>query len=686
MGNPSFFRRSLLRIAVASFFIGIGGCTSNSTSSEGQIHYVTSGTAAKGIVQHGLIEVYELDANGNSLRLVGKTTTNAQGQYEATLDDRYDGGILLIKLKAGPETKMICDVQGSSCNFGEAIGLDSDFELEALVPPPEQGNKIKAQVTPVAAMAAARARALGAIDERNVERALAEVSELVGVDILTTPPADITRKTTGDGNDDGIVYAAFLAGIGKIALEPENGGLQAGLEKFAESFADGKFDPADPVRLDALITEVTDQANKTGIQSARLSSRLAIVQAELDANDGVFDPEPGNSNGDTNDVAKAKALIGDLRSWVDSIEKLESPASAFGDEVDTVTTLLDPEATALTAQYTSVVEAVVTALENRLAAGTSIGSWLVPVGTAGSVTVVGTESANGASYAVSNPQGLPNLSGLSLLLETSLKSADLKQLLNGQPVTANGLVLGIQGEITSTNVRMSIDNMKLDATFAGNYRFDPTANDATPPAIQAASFDGEVEIEAPGRGVGFAGDIAIQLTQLANRNAEGVGLEEISLDGVVNGSSGKSFSSRIRLTIDNPEQIDITSNEPEKSHFAKGTLSVTVALKLVGRPDATLNLTAKRTGRTLVDVTAGLFYDHRSLTIEGRVSGQEDAAAAGGTTRFTNADGVEIVMTGASGKQRGTIKVHDRLVGIVEALPSGALIARYEDGTFESLY
>ena len=84
---------SLVFGAIVALSIGCSDSNNNSSSSISDVTKSTlSGTAAKGIIQQGIVTAVELDASGNEVATVCTATTDASGHYELKLGDNYTGG------------------------------------------------------------------------------------------------------------------------------------------------------------------------------------------------------------------------------------------------------------------------------------------------------------------------------------------------------------------------------------------------------------------------------------------------------------------------------------------------------------------------------------------------------------------------------------------------------------------
>ncbi len=737
-------KRSALALAIATTLAlaacggGSGGGDNGDDNTAGNStdYATTNGVAAKGIIQHGLVEVWEMDDGGNPVRQVGEAETDDNGRYEAAIDrDKYTGGPLLIKVKAKPGAKMICDVHGAGCEYGKPVALDGDFEMEAVAPPPAKGEKVKVQVTPLTHMAAQRVRKSGKVDKAAVKAAISEISELVGVDILAVEPVDIT-KGGGEGADDKArAYAAFVAGAGKLAMQA--GGLKQGLEKLAKSFEDGKFDADDDIKIGDLLEAVEDEAGRSGVQSTHLRNRVELIRAVVTANGGSFDPEPGEDAGsDAGDVAKARALVQKVRAWVANIRGLQNPAEAFGTDMDLAGQVLDQNAGQLVDGFANGLAQVGDFLAAKLAAGQDVfQTFTVPItqnGTpVGSVDVTGQEVSDGVQFTVGNDPENPLPVNVALTLFTSLSKADLQALRAGTgAITLNGLRFKVNGSIEDDNVRLEVKDLTARTDLKQQATFDVTApgevapQGGTRPEPAGAALEGQVILTAKGKG-SFSGELNLGFVPLVPGAIGGVPEQGppltpggLRLAGRFADAAGaRSLQASVRVDLQNPGQFNLlallgrrdggSAGAPSGfggggmpgggdgaggdggpdfengDQFVKGTVTLTTEVDLGGdNGAATLTVTAERIGRRKARFVATVARNGQSLTGEAIV---EEHGGLGEVT-FTDTAGDKLTVKAVKDAVEGAVLVNGRPVGIISTPGGdGVPVIRYSDGQIETL-
>ncbi|HHM05613.1 MAG TPA: hypothetical protein ENJ19_07715, partial [Gammaproteobacteria bacterium] len=326
--------------------------------STGSTATTASGAAVKGVIKQGRVTVEELASDGSVLRTVGTATTDDAGEYTVTLDTAYAGGPLLFTLSADETTAMVCDVAPAcgtrnddiaDANGNSTVDVGEDMRvpglaMTAILPKADSGATVSAQITPFTHMAAQRALREAVVDAAAAETANSEVANLLGgVDILRVRPVNLTDPAAMDeAREDQRVYALLSAAVGALAVQ-EGRPLAEAVNTVAGSFSQGTLvasegvpDPANyslQELQDALETQrsLMNVEDRSGMLAGLLNRfQDAITTAGVD---GIIDPEPSPNAGDS-DIAKAKALVQEIRNWAKQIAALENPADAFEADVE----------------------------------------------------------------------------------------------------------------------------------------------------------------------------------------------------------------------------------------------------------------------------------------------------------------------------------------------------------------
>lgn len=158
-----------------------------------------SGRAVDAQILGGELNVYSYINGGKGRLLSGPhTTSEVDGSY--ALDLRAEPQPILIEVKGGTYTEEAS---------GVSIELRDTDVLRALAYH-EPGKELEVFVTPFTNIAAGLAKhkiANGSPIERAINESKDEISNIVGVDIITTDPKNITdENNASESLDDGIKY------------------------------------------------------------------------------------------------------------------------------------------------------------------------------------------------------------------------------------------------------------------------------------------------------------------------------------------------------------------------------------------------------------------------------------------------------------------------------------------------
>jgi len=513
------------------------------------------GVASKGILSGAVVRAYELAANGERLRAepVGEAKTDDNGRYELTIGAAYSGGPLLFELTGDAGTRMTCDVPvgcGTGAAFGTRVPVDAGFKLLAIVPSAASGQSLSVQLTPFTTMAARRAlNDDRGVNANTVAQANSETSQLVGVNILTTEPVDLTRD--GEADDDAKVYAAFLAGVGSLAYS-RPGGLNQLIEDLGETFADGAFAADDKVTIQDLVTAVRTTAAATQLRDklpSKVSQALEVIEAGIV--DGGYDPEPSPVANDTA-LAKGKALVKEARTLLTSVAALEEPVDALGADAHTAARVLSQEVIALAELAAKVVDyvaleapsetSVVVELQDR--AGEPVGTLLLEV----------SESDAGTEIAVSSIE-LPGGVKLELLLKIDQKFNDV---VGGEAIEFDRMAISLSGYLESAGARLDLAEVGVDIVLKEAVSHDlETGEFSRQPQISTASLVGELAITAKDSGARFKGVAGLSVVGLDTPNAYNeISLQRVSLLGSFSSPDKGEFSAKVALNIDNAASFD----------------------------------------------------------------------------------------------------------------------------------
>ncbi|MEQ1590041.1 MAG: hypothetical protein ABL902_06790, partial [Gallionella sp.] len=544
---------------------GGGGSSSPSTFSA-----TTTGVAAKGIIKNVTVTAKELSATGATLRTVGTADTDASGKYTLTIGSSYTGGPikLVLSVKSDGTTKMVCDVStgcGAGVAFGADYSLSPTFTLTSYQQAASNGAAITTQITPYTNMAAARIDAQinaitpVALDNTLVSNANSEVSQLVGVNITTTQPVDITNPTAlAAASPDALQYAAFNAGIGNVAFASA-GGFEAGITAAANSFADGQFTSTDPVTIGNIVTAVDTEANAlttTGLNTTVLTATLFNITANTTS--GTYNPESTPAAA-LSGVAQAKALVSQTRTWVTQIKSLKTPADAFKLDVDTAQTVLNSSSVGVASVFGKVLKGAIDTVrtEANSASGLKAQSYSYPLFSGAMGIVLGT-----GTVTVSNNAGSLKLAFSSVVagvtnsgtITTSIPSSVLNAPFTNFDLAGLSLVMSGNATMSTPAVSFTLTNASINVALKPS---SATVNTATVLSTDIASLDIDGNASLQASGVTFTG--MMKLGVVANNVVNAVqpySLSEISLDGTFTGSKG-SANAAFSIKINNAATFDV---------------------------------------------------------------------------------------------------------------------------------
>jgi hypothetical protein len=588
-------KKTLIALAVATSLTALSGCggsSSSDTTTDKQSQSVTlSGTAAKGIIQNGIVTATELSSTGAELGAVGTAITNDKGHYELILNDRYQGGVVKLTLTAGLDTKMKCDAT-EGCGddaFGAAISLSEGFSLNAIVQPGANSQTVSVQITPFTHMATARALAKGGeINAASVAAAISEVNQIAGVNIMDNEIVDITSsESLANASDESKKLALFNAGLANLLVAGNNSvsdNIESNLAKLASSFEDGQFDANDSVKIKEITTAVATAltvVKKNDVINASLTNALADTQTAIDIitnsiTDGVYNPEPSGSAG-VSEVAKGKALLTNARTFIETIAAdFEDPIDALAVDAETVGEVLDADSAIMAELLGDAIDQTLTDLDSKnldfiTLLDSSSTSYSTDITNSnnekiGSITTTFSSDDTGIALTLNGTlQGERTVDITDMKLATNLTKDALTTSIDSQTneslldaisaqtakVTLTGFIGNSSTSLTLNGVELSLSAIEV-VTINTRERAD---NSSLKTKISAASFNGDMLIQSAG--ASFAGDAIIELVGFTNSASEvPLSLKKIAINGEFTSATKGSFAAGAKLIIDNASSFD----------------------------------------------------------------------------------------------------------------------------------
>lgn len=581
-------QKTLITLAIVASLSALSGCGSSDSGDGGgeKMSVALSGTAAKGIIQSGIVTAIELSSTGTVIGEVGSAITDVNGQYNLVLTDDYKGGVVKLTISAGDNTIMKCDATdgcGAGKDFGSDIALSESFSLDAIVQPETGAEAVSVQITPLTHMATARALQSSVIDSTSVNSAINEVGQIVGVDIMGSPIVDITSATSlASASEASKKLALFNAGLADLLVKESTAGntpqenIEANLEKLASSFSDGEFDENDAVKITDITTAVgnaiTNVAANAEIKDA-LSESIQDVQTivsvvEGDVVNGVYNPEP-SSTANSTEIEKGKALLSSARTFIETIATdFEDPLDALNIDADAVATVLDSDTVIMAELLEGVIEQTLDYLDQQeldfvelLDNGSTTYTVPVTTGTEDEMIVTFSSDESGIAITINGDlTGEQTVEINDLKLATNLTESDLTindGLLDA--ITAITAQVEVTGSIGNNVTSLTLNEVSLSLSASDSVSFDTTEdgnNDGLEDSLTGASFMGDISIVS--HGASFAGDVEIVLVSLAQGSAVDVplSLQKINIEGSFSSIDKGSFTAGAKLVIDNATSFD----------------------------------------------------------------------------------------------------------------------------------
>lgn len=190
-------------------------CSSDNT---GNKTHTVSGSAVKGLISNGIIDVFEVASNGET-RFVTNARTTERGTFSLELPAYDSQKLFLLELRADEYSRMICDVAqgcrlpGSSetVDFGESFSLPESFRLLGSLSPKDPS---KAYLSPLSHLVLSTAMS---IPEGLTPEKVSLIGQWLKQDLrlssspLTLPTADLTDLASLESAQPGSVMQALYA-------------------------------------------------------------------------------------------------------------------------------------------------------------------------------------------------------------------------------------------------------------------------------------------------------------------------------------------------------------------------------------------------------------------------------------------------------------------------------------------
>lgn len=578
----SILKKSALSLAItSSLFLGACSGGSGSSTDGGNSNSATtqtvSGEAVKGVMKFATVTAYALDSKGvRTLQVVGSTETDEEGEYSLDLADSYQGGPIEIVVSVNDRTRMICDA--SACGTkGADVELPANFELSAITDTASGDEAISTPVTAWSTMAASRTKTLagqGKSLEAASQQAYAEVNQVAGFDVAKTRARDVNNL---DGASASEAQAAVMNAV-VAELIYAGGDVSENLANFAKALDDGTVgDDKDSFSVSQLADATRQVTDSTPELDSDTKDALNTQTAQYDnAEDGLkptYDEELaiGADSTQAEKIAAFKKFVSQARTWVASVEELDSDqlGAAIQVDVDTIQAALgEGPLNSLQMSMDIIGQSlelitldpadIQTAMENGESREMDILDNEVKVGT--------------ATLSFANDNGLVvTLTGaITGEAATAFLPFDLT-LATNLPVDALDLSTGVISRILSSNVMtlngsvddgtgskvLILENVEAQLNLAKDLA--DTSTEQLNANFQNASLKGGVTLAAS-TGDSFSGQLEARLTRLTSNqvllNETPVSFERLRLAGEFQSADGNRFRSSATLNINNAASFD----------------------------------------------------------------------------------------------------------------------------------
>ncbi len=229
--------------------------SSVTTSSSAPATVAVGGVAAKGLLMSAQVSACLVPEDKDCVNPVATALTDVNGSYQLTIPQAHVGKPLLVRISAGDNTTMKCDLAdgcGMDANmmaipFGGIYPVPKDpgFEMDAMIPEIKANGRVN--VTALTNLAAKLVQLRIGESDLDLKKAIIEASSQIAsrfnllntTDITQIEPVDLTNPAQlGSSNSDRLRAALFSSAI-VAATRADNVGdsIFAALKKFTEKYA-----------------------------------------------------------------------------------------------------------------------------------------------------------------------------------------------------------------------------------------------------------------------------------------------------------------------------------------------------------------------------------------------------------------------------------------------------------------
>ena len=362
------FKKAALAVAITS--IALTGCLDSGGSSSDKKDEVVKQVSISGLAVKGLLSNATVTAYTMSRVKLGETTTAADGTY--SLPQTNHQGAILIELTTNAETRTVCDAApGCGTKNGVAVGFgddyafnDPNFILTSVLPNPARAANQQLMVTPLTHLAAQRVVKQGLTSPSEIQgtvNATAKLLGLVGVDINTLAPVDITNpEAVKTATNEAKLYGALVGAIATMAEEDTNASVADVIKNITDDFsADGGLKANSITQGTISLNSIFKKAGEV-VVAAKAKATTDNVEIELGAAETTLDREEESAGnkpadeevapvvtptnpGELSDADALALLLEDVALWDNAIEDASADAiyQPFNDQLDAAGDLAD---------------------------------------------------------------------------------------------------------------------------------------------------------------------------------------------------------------------------------------------------------------------------------------------------------------------------------------------------------
>ena len=270
----------LLAVIAATALAFGGGCKKSSSTATDDgtgnqpVTVQLSGTASKGPIDGGTVNVHALNADGTEGTLLGTATTLADGSYSVSLAG-YTGNVV-AGVSGGAYTDEATNAVVTNTATFRAVLTDAT-------------GTVAASLTPITELAAANA---GVLTTANISAANNKISTLLGgINILTIKPADMNASVASASQAEKD-YGLLLAALSQMSKDSGKSIAEI-ITEINDDLADGKLNSTGATLSAAIITFLNSSNNKSGMTEADTSLATLVLHA-IDPSDTTAPGAPAD--------------------------------------------------------------------------------------------------------------------------------------------------------------------------------------------------------------------------------------------------------------------------------------------------------------------------------------------------------------------------------------------------------